>query len=139
MKLTRSKLKDIVKECIVEVLAEGIGDSAKPLVEAKNERSNSRENRKTPRRRNTATDNIRFDKRVNEAVSSMTQDPTMAAIFADTAKTTLQDQIGSEGRAPIAPIGSDSAARAAAQYNREDLFEGSSNWAMLAFDEDSKK
>ena len=133
MKITRSRLKGLVKECLVEILAEGIGDSSDTLVESKSLKNTTPAPRGRTRKRKSAVDNI------NEAVSSMTQDPTMAAIFADTAKTTLQDQISSEGRTPIVQPGSDAAARAAAVHNPEDLFEGATNWATLAFDDSPKK
>ena len=140
MKITRNKLKSLVKECLVEILAEGIGDASETLVESSSRsRSKTQQSSRAPKRRRSAVDHIKFDKRVNETVSAMTQDPTMAAIFADTAKTTLQDQLSSESRAPVVPAGADSAARAAAQYNPEDLFEGASNWSMLAFDGEPNK
>ena len=139
MKITRNKLKSLVKECLVEILSEGIGDSPGTLVESKSLKNTTPAPRGRTRKRKSAVDNIKFDRRVNEAVSSMTQDPTMAAIFADTAKTTLQDQNSSESRTPIIQPGSDAAARAAAVHNPEDLFEGATNWATLAFDDSPKK
>ena len=133
MKITRNKLKSLVKECLVEILSEGIGDSPGTLVESKSLKNTTPAPRERTRKRKSAVDNIKFDRRVNEAVSSMTQDPTMAAI------TTLQDQNSSERRTPIIQPGSDAAARAAAVHNPEDLFEGATNWATLAFDDSPKK
>ena len=139
MKITRSKLKSLVKECLVEILSEGIGDTSESLIESRSSRPAPRQRKRASAPRRSAADHIKFDQRVNETVSSMTQDPTMAAIFADTAKTTLQDQLNSEHRAPMVPAGADSATLAAAQNNPEDLFEGASNWAMLAFDDTPNK
>ena len=40
--------------------------------------------------------NINFGKRVTESVAACTEDPIMASIFEDTARTTLQEQLGEE-------------------------------------------
>ena len=139
MKLTRSKLKDLIKECIVEVLAEGLGGST-TLSEASVKTKSPRNQRKThTHTRRKALDSIKFDQRVNEAASSMTEDPVMQSIFSDTAKTTLQDQLHHTHSSPSVPAGADAATRAAALSTPEDLFEGSSNWATLAFNESINK
>ena len=141
MKLTRSSLKALIKECIVEVLASGIGDSSLSLNENNVSRSPSVQSRQR-RSRNTnkilpnsrkALDNIRFDKTVNESVSTLTQDPVMQSIFSDTAKTTLQDQFAHSNTASVVPAGADRAQLAAANSDPSQLFEGSNNWAQLAF------
>ena len=134
MKLTRSKLKDIVKECIVEILAEGLGSDT--LTEAKVRNPS----KKLPQpRRNRALDNIKFDKRVAQTAASMTEDPIMQSIFSDTAKTTLQEQLQHAHTSPTVPAGADAATRAAAMSDPEDLFEGASNWAELAFSQGPNK
>tara|TARA_Y100000592_G_scaffold58519_1_gene91620 strand:- start:998 stop:1300 length:303 start_codon:yes stop_codon:yes gene_type:complete len=89
--------------------------------------------------RSRALDSIKFDQRVNETASAMTSDPVMQSIFSDTAKTTLQDQLQHTQNAPSIPVGADAAARAAALSSPEDLFEGSSNWAALAFSDGPTK
>jgi hypothetical protein len=140
MKMSRSKLKELIKECIVEVLAEGLGGST-ALSEASvkvNPASRKHKKPQTPPRRKVL-DSIKFDKRVNEAASSMTADPVMQSIFSDTAKTTLQDQLQHSNSTPSVPAGADAATRAAALSTPEDLFEGSSNWAALAFNEGTNK
>ena len=94
MKLTRSGLKDLIKECLMEVLAEGLGAGpAAAIQESAPARQPRRNTKKTSPQRKSALDMIKFDTKVNEVASSMTSDPTMAAIFADTAKTTLQEQL----------------------------------------------
>ena len=88
-----------------------------------------------------SSDNITFSNAVNEATAVMTDDPVMSAIFADTARTTLQTQYGTENANPRAMMGavanhhSDEAAQAVAANPIEDLFEGAGNWAALAFSE----
>jgi len=138
MKLTRAKLKDLIKECIVEVLAEGLGGAT--LTEASVKAKPARNHKKThTHTRRKALDSIKFDQRVNEAASSMTADPVMQSIFSDTAKTTLQDQLQHTHNSPSIPPGADAATRAAALSTPEDLFEGSSNWATLAFNDGINK
>ena len=119
-KLSRTALKGIVKECLVEILNEGMmaGDhsSQMNLTEAKSRsvnrdfssthngmtRSPSRSRQSTSPRR-SALDSItygidqnksvneNFDNNVNSAVNVLTSDPTMQSIFQDTARTTLQN------------------------------------------------
>jgi len=134
MKLTRSKLKVIVKECIVEILAEGLGSDTLTEVKAPNPSK-----KLPPQHRNRALDNIKFDKRISQTVTSMTEDPIMQSIFSDTAKTTLQEQLQHSHTSPTVPVGADAATRAAAMSTPEDLFEGSSNWAALAFSQGANK
>ena len=136
MKMSRSKLKELIKECIVEVLAEGIGA---PSLNESSKRNRARKPKVRQPARSRAMDSIKFDKRVNETAAAITSDPVMQSIFSDTAKTTLQDQMQHAQNSPSIPAGADAAARAAALSSPEDLFEGSSNWAALAFDDGLNK
>jgi len=146
-KVKRSVLKEIVKECLLEILFEGIdsepGYDEEPIREARQPRrraprpssnndlaaavKRSTNNQKPPRKQKEEGLNEGF---VDSAVGELTSDPTMAAIFADTAQTTLQEQ--RENRRPTA----DNAA--AAVDNAEDMsdiFAGAGNWAAIAFGE----
>jgi len=128
-KLTKTVLKGIVKECLVEILSEGLlgKQEASPKLPAPKKKRQARK----PKPNN----NPRFQKRVQETASALTQDPIMAAIFEDTARTTLQEQVRNES-SPMVPQHDFS-------HDDEDnpsepvdsLFEGSSNWAALAFAE----
>ena len=145
-KVTKKVLKGIVKECLVEILSEGISsqDLAVAMTESRESRRLSGESRKQPRTRSDlhpSTDNITFSNAISEATSVMTDDPVMSAIFADTAKTTLQEQYGAESANPRGSVmgmsqqHGDTAAKAVANNPLEDLFEGAGNWADLAFAE----
>ena len=69
---------------------------------------------------------------MQRAASELTDNPTMAGIFEDTALTTLQEQNQASGRRPTA----DNAAAAVDQAEDVgDLFEGAGNWASIAFGE----
>jgi len=138
MKITKTQLKNLVKECLLEVLAEGLGSEAQVISET---RAVAKKTKKRARAaRPSALDKIKFDKNLDQKISStvegITKDPIMQSIFTDTAKTTLQEQLQHSSTVPVPP-GADRATHAAAASNPTDLFEGSSNWAMLAFDETS--
>ena len=147
-KVKRSVLKEIVKECLLEILFEGIDSESgfeeeeEPIREARQHRRTSRPSRKKNLSR-AAMDvqeksSLKKNKRLQEssvqdAVSELTQDPLMSSIFADTAQTTLQEQ--REGRKPPA----DAAAAVVSQADDlENIFEGAGNWAAIAFNEVDK-
>ena len=142
-KVKRSVLKEIVKECLLEILFEGIDsgepgyEDEEPIREVRQPRS--RTSRPSPKRDLAAavqeTQKRRPRKpmredRTKEAVSELTDDPMMASIFADTAQTTLQEQI--EGRRPPAD---NAAAVVEDAQDMSDIFEGAGNWAAIAFGE----
>jgi hypothetical protein len=68
-------------------------------------------------------------------IKSITDDPLMASIFADTAKTTLQEQIKAESSNIGIQLGHDRATQIAAENDPMDLFDEnvSANWENLAF------
>ena len=144
-KVKRSVLKEIVKECLLEILFEGIdsepGYDEEPIREARTSRRASRPSQKNlaaavrekevyqkPKQDTRLQENF-----VDEAVGELTQDPMMASIFADTANTTLREQRENRTRP------ADTAA--AVVDSAEDLgniFEGAGNWAAIAFNEVDK-
>ena len=143
-KVSRSVLKEIVKECLLEILFEGIdsepGYDEEPIREARQPR------RRAPRpssnndlaaavKRVSNTESTSSKGRLTEtavqaAVSELTEDPMMASIFADTAQTTLQEQ--REGRRPPAD---NAAAVVEHAEDMSQIFEGAGNWAAIAFGE----
>lgn len=153
-KFTRNELKDLVKECLVEILSEGLVPSSSRSIHASDvspiveERQSSRAS-STPRRGalpprsqspalNSTVYNSAPVKRpvpspaprrpaIMESVGQLTSDPIMSQILADTAMTTLQEQIGAESSKPGSPSMEESIGSPA------DLFEGAQNWATLAF------
>ena len=146
-KVKRSVLKEIVKECLLEILFEGIDSESgyeeeEPIREARQTRRTSRPSKRRnlaaavtekKERKNPSPEPVLQENIVNAAVSELTSDPLMASIFADTAQTTLQEQ--REGRRP--PV--DTAAAVVEQANDlENIFEGAGNWAAIAFNEVDK-
>jgi len=147
-KVKRSVLKEIVKECLLEILFEGIdsepGYEEEPIREARQPRrraprpsSNdlaaavrkSTNNGSKPARQEPAKEGL-HESFVDTAVAELTENPMMAAIFADTAQTTLREQ--KEGRRQPAD---NAAAVVDTVDDMSQIFEGAGNWAAIAFDE----
>ena len=148
-KVSRSVLKEIVKECLVEILAEGLTSSVNSIQESRSEAPRKRQRSKKQDR--ISPDVFQQRNKMlrektsapapqaphNETISNLTDDPMMREIFADTAQTTLLEQKVGEGkRNSYVPV--DAAQKMVYDSNLEDLFEGSQNWAALAFSDDKK-
>jgi len=143
-KLLRSELKDIVKECLVEILSEGIGaPKLSPSQKSTRTRLQQKKNRKIAEsRRNRVPDEYGDIPSVNNSEkrvlkTDITSDPTLNAILADTAKSTLQEQISADRRngPGLAQLSSDPVTRMVATSNPDELFgaAATSKWAQLAF------
>lgn len=139
--MKRNELKAIVKECLIEILAEGLQVSSgdvglrtesprpKQVIQASGPRRPAYDPRLDEPVNGKRTPNPRYKQAVREAVTMVTDDPLMRGIFADTVKT-LQSQDSREG---MGPPPSDAASRAVANANPEEMFSGSERWASLAF------
>ena len=156
-KLSRTVLKEIVKECIVEIFEESFfRDNNLNLKE--NKRTRPRTQRPRPSKqsslsrpsldhvsydkKNVFPKNDTYDKKIDNISSKITSDPVFADIFKDTAKTTLQAQISAEsGRSSRVTSGGDRASMIVNQSDPSDLFTESvaNKWATLAFSESVKK
>jgi hypothetical protein len=163
-KLSKSILKEIVKECIMEIFEESFfGDQS---IIRENKSSRNKDTLVSPRKsskkqtRNTRLDNSsyqninesnersdnnsthdRFDKKIDKITSNITNDPIMANIFKDTASTTLQQQMETGKNNRVSILGSgDAAAKKAFDSDPTELFSESANkWAALAFSESIRK
>ena len=125
-KVTKNVLKGIVKECLVEILSEGLNVDT-PLARSSSKLSGVTRRKSAPPKRRPSLDNVTFGKKVDEATSTMTDDPLMSAIFADTARTTLQEQMQHDSR-PGQP------ATSSPGINLDSIFsESADNWSHLAF------
>ena len=142
MAITKSQLKSIVKECLIEILAEGMGPSTsesineavskKPLA-SKNvphtstlmHQNASRVKMQAPSQSAALKEAIKREAGGNDV---------MASILADTAANTLPSMLEND-RARVAPAPTGAAERIVASYAPEDLFgeEAASKWADLAF------
>ena len=140
----RSVLKELVKECLVEILVEGLSDdnSVEQLSESytpKKRRRRGADNmtKKMQQRKKMLREKIVAEsspqKTAKDYMGSMTDDPVMAQIFAETAQTTLPAMIAGDVKGKTPLVAADGAAQLVQDNQLEDLFEGTANWANLAF------
>jgi len=137
-KLSRSSLKALVKECLVEILAEGIGSSSgtsRAPVTKRRRKSTVKQNVNS--RRQDKLDDQTLERNINKTVSTLTEDNIMQDIFSDTAKTTLQEQAGADrlstgpgARTPEALIAKTPGVDLGGIFDS-----ASQNWSSLAFSE----
>jgi hypothetical protein len=158
-KLSRTVLKEIVKECIIEILEESFFTQGDMIYESNKSYSgddisnnqNHGRSKKPRSRRNDSShkqtlDNARyannnqpvnklFEQKVDKITSNLTKDPIMADIFKDTASTTLQQQnnaVNSRGLSVTG--GGDAADYQVSKSDPTELFaESAGKWATLAF------
>ena len=135
-KLLKSELKEIVKECLLEILQDGMGSSPKKtdrrLAESRSRRrafdhvSWARENEPEKNPRNSVD--------IRQEIGQMTSDPILAEVLADSHKTMI-NQMQAE-RQGVSAMAGDFAERKVASSDPVDLFgQAAGNWAALAFDD----
>lgn len=141
--MNRSELKSIVKECLVEILMEGVGTKSPPKarVNETNLRAASKQDeRAKPNRNRPGLDLIHHGAPArSQAAPSPARDPmasfakelaggndVMASIFADTARTTLAEQGLNESSRPSNPV-------VDTGIDPMEMFSSSKNWEFLAF------
>jgi hypothetical protein len=168
-KLSRTVLKEIVKECIVEIFEESFFGEGNVLSESnarhtktsksiksssKRPQTSTRQSRHLGQRTSLdtisyakkdikGTANESYNRKIDNITNSLTSDPVMAEIFKDTANSTLQTQTSAESsrsRGPSVLSGGDAAALAVHNSDPTELFsESASKWATLAFADSIKK
>ena len=129
-KVSRSVLKSLVKECLVEILAEGLVDSNRQIQESKKRKTQ-------PKRKKTVKQVLKTEsvsQEIPNTIKNVTSDPLMQSIFADTAKTTLVEQQAADSNKRV--VAGDRISQAVDQNDPTELFgEAANNWAALAFSE----
>lgn len=147
--MNRDQLKDIVKECLMEILLEGLdsGHNKSPIKEG----TATSRGRPVPSRKshldsvnfssgasrvaNMAQGKREIPQHVSQLAASvassfdMKQKDVMQNIFEDTIRNTLPSQVSADtvpgmGASHVGPV---------VNADPMDLFEGASNWAELAF------
>lgn len=153
MKIPRKQLKAIIKECLIEILSEGIGNGLgssqqfsgydefeqSPQLETKIVREHVSNRRKFDPRLDTPV--VRQLPKQQTVINEMVKNaagnnPVMASIFADTARTTFVEQT----QAPDSEMHVAGASRITQQEQFSgdplDVFaESAGRWASLAFAE----
>ena len=141
-KLFRSELKSIVKECLVEILSEGLlHDNSNSIQESINRKNFT----KKPSKRTSHLDKITFgqsnkkntNRKINANIdTNITSNPIINSMLKDTALSTLQEQASAEKNpyAAAAARQGDQATKIVNSSSPESLFgEASDKWASLAF------
>ena len=139
-KLTKSALKGLVKECLVEILSEGISSTTSRISNSdstRQKRSQQLEKRRKAEEKRLSEHRKKFDVKVEDAVSELTDDPIMQSIFADTAKSTLREQVSHEksGRPGSQPSPEMISGNAEGIDLGSIFDDASTNWSHLAFSE----
>lgn len=148
-KLTKRDLKGIVKECLIEILAEGLVGNGRPTqLKEQLSTKNLGRNKKNSYLESIKNDlteadnskkaNPNFSKNINSIVNGITDDPILNEVLRDTAATTLQNQNNAEskrGASMVSEVAGDKAQKIVSRSEPEELFgaETSEKWAALAF------
>jgi hypothetical protein len=131
-KVSRDQLKDLVKECLLELLAEGLGKHAA--------KGNIRAPKVKPPSLSSSQSQVaqvsesRLDKNIKSTVDILTENSVLKDILSDTARTTLQQQLNTPDpmrKGGLAGLMSPEAAPDASIP--ADVLPGADKWATLAF------
>lgn len=139
MKMTRESLKSLVKECLLEILTEGLGSASVGInkrVTTEARRSSTRSSGlDQPISRNQQSDVLK-----RAVLAESGGNPVLATILADTAATTLPKMLANDRHGAMVPHGG-AVEMEVARSTPEELFgeEASSRWASLAFSDDVSK
>ena len=131
--MTKSELKSIIKECLVEILSDGLGESLNEVNQRKKAAASLVEKKEHEKRM------IQRKRQIADAVSMTTNDPILKSVLEHTAKTTLKDQMNNEIRPPRLSESYDDdnssfGGSSDPGLNIDQLFGGASkNWAAAAF------
>lgn len=137
-KVSRSMLKSIVKECLVELLAEGLsgGDTASLNESLSLDSKTTFKQEMMPEESKSSNKvvNPNFKQKTKQVISQATNDPIMASILEDTAQTTLQEQNTADRPNQFTAKPTDTYSQIANESDPMEMFGGASNnWAALAF------
>ena len=151
-RLDKNELKLIIKECLIEILAEGLAPPSPGKNTSREQNKSSRKQymneafkqtkkqEKSLPRRKSHLDNMRMGNTPppaakKENIKRITSDPLMQDILSDTASTTLIEQGSANAKMPARPSAAgDRATQIANQNDPAELFaESAQNWAALAF------
>jgi hypothetical protein len=147
-KVSRNMLKSLVKECLVEILSEGLSTLPNDLVESRQPNRPRKAKKAVSRRiapdlvsygKTSVPDNKVMENRIRAAAGN---DSVMQDILRDTAQNTLPNMISAESRHTSGLVErttrGDAATKIMADADPMDIFEGASNWAAMAFADKTK-
>jgi len=132
--LKRSELKSVIKECLVELLAEGLGTNTGGIRLSETKKNENKKKVMLLEVKRLAAHRQKFETKVSDTVSGITDDPVMRDILSHTAQTTLQEQISNNPQASGDNTLQDNNAPGIAGINLDSIFASpSKNWAEMAF------
>ena len=130
----RNKLKSLIKECLVEILNEGLIVSEKSILENKTFNVPSKKENLNRITRDHLKNFKREENHIEEKINNITTDSVMHQMLMETANSQrYQEQQSAEGQKKGSYIPGDSAAQAMYNVDPTDVFDGAGNWAALAF------
>ena len=143
-KVSREVLKSVVKECLIEILSEGLISSINEVNDRKadpsfllGENNKRKQSTRRPKRKNKQQQNPKQDHKIKAAINEVASDPLMREIFADTAQTTLQVQAEVAGASGMLVNPTQRARgveeQVVAQTEISDIFGDSDQWSKWAF------
>ena len=116
--MTREALKGLIKECLIEILSEGVTSSGRSRPQETPKKTQTPASQPSIKRSKSIFDQLEEANRkqhvqkagnlfsanpMSSAIKSATNDPILQSILSETAKTTLQDQIQHEQMIPRVP------------------------------------
>jgi hypothetical protein len=131
MKLSRDQLKSLVKECLVEILAEGVGGALKERIERPVKKT-IHERLDEPTRSHEGDQPLPTQALKDAVKESAGGDPIMESILADTASKTLPQMLRTDKGCNVA---GGRIEQIVAASKPEEIFgeDAASKWADLAF------
>lgn len=88
--MTKNELKSIIKECLLEILTDGLGESLNEVKQKKQQAQKIVEAKEHEKRMQLRK------KEVADSVSYITDDPILRKVLSHTAQTTLKEQIAND-------------------------------------------
>jgi hypothetical protein len=142
--ITRNVLKGIVKQCLVEILTEGLVGPETPVESRTHHKPQAKKSSQAPAKRPQPANlmKVNAEPRITEHIQERIQqvsgdNDVMRDILADTASRTLPNMVAAERKEDAGMVHrmmrGDTATKAMATNDPMDIFEGASNWAALAF------
>ncbi len=88
--MTKTELKSIIKECLLEILTDGLGAGLNEVKQKKNQSQKLMEEKEHARRTQLRK------KEIADSVSLATNDPVLREVFAHTANVTMREQMDAD-------------------------------------------
>ena len=143
-KITKNDLKFIVKECLIEILSEGLSGKTAGLTESRKKSNYTKRKDKQNKKSTSYLDNIVYGSNKKQAKSTsnirtnISDNSILNEMFADTAQNTLQEQIAADNHKSrnhsMPGPNADNPTKIVANHAPEELFgDAASKWSRLAF------